>query len=138
MEVTNKYVTVKTHIDGSSPQESDFELKTAALNLSVEPGSKDVIVKNLYVSIDPYQINRMKRVCSSQKLVSTADGITPGQVSSSGCKSFLDFSLRFGLTWLTNYFRSRLDKNSLWFYSLNISYYFSIKAKKTNFYFSMM
>ena len=113
MEVTNKYVTVKTHIDGSSPQESDFELKTAALNLSVEPGSKDVIVKNLYVSIDPYQINRMKRVCSSQKLVSTADGITPGQVSLSGCKSFLDFSLGFGLTWLTNYFRSRLDKNSL-------------------------
>ncbi|RVW28493.1 NADP-dependent alkenal double bond reductase P2 [Vitis vinifera] len=82
MEVTNKYVTVKTHIDGSSPQESDFELKTTALNLYVEPGSKDVIVKNLYVSIDPYQINRMKRVCSSQKLVSTADGITPGQAIS--------------------------------------------------------
>ncbi|RVW28501.1 2-alkenal reductase (NADP(+)-dependent) [Vitis vinifera] len=79
MEVTNKYVTVKTHIDGSAPQESDFELKTTALHLSVEPGSKDVIVKNLYVSIDPYQINRMKIVCSSQKLVSTADGITPGQ-----------------------------------------------------------
>lgn len=82
MEVTNKYVTVKTHIDGSAPQESDFELKTTALHLSVEPGSKDVIVKNLYVSIDPYQINRMKRVCSSQKLVSTADGITPGQAIS--------------------------------------------------------
>ncbi|KAM4125365.1 hypothetical protein ACB094_01G304300 [Castanea mollissima] len=46
MEVTNRYITTKTHID--------------ALALLVEPGSNVVIVKNLHVSIDPYQINRMK------------------------------------------------------------------------------
>ena len=84
MEVTNKYVTLKSHIDGSKPQESDFELKTATLRLSIEPGlgsgSEDVVLKNLYVSIDPYQINRMKTVSSTQKLVSSAEHITPGQV----------------------------------------------------------
>jgi hypothetical protein len=80
MDVTNRYITIKTHIDGA-PKESHFELKTAALALSVEPGSKVVIVKNLYVSIDPYQINRMKTHSSSQKAVSASVRITPGEVS---------------------------------------------------------
>uniref|UniRef100_A0A5B6YXU6 Enoyl reductase (ER) domain-containing protein n=1 Tax=Davidia involucrata TaxID=16924 RepID=A0A5B6YXU6_DAVIN len=78
MEVTNKYVAIRTHIEGA-PQDSDFELKTEALCLSVEPGSNDVVVKILYVSIDPYQINRMKKYSSSQKSSSFAVGITPGQ-----------------------------------------------------------
>ncbi|GMY35871.1 2-alkenal reductase (NADP(+)-dependent)-like [Fagus crenata] len=79
MDVTNRYITIKTHIDGA-PKESHFELKTAALALSVEPGSKVVIVKNLYVSVDPYQINRMKTHSSSQKAVSASVRITPGEV----------------------------------------------------------
>ncbi|KAK2631671.1 hypothetical protein EUGRSUZ_L02601 [Eucalyptus grandis] len=66
MEVTNKYVTLKTHVEGA-PKESDFELKTSLLALSLNPGSGEMIMKNLYVSIDPYQLNRMKRYCSSQR-----------------------------------------------------------------------
>ena len=80
MEVSNRYITIKTHVDGA-PKESHFELKTAALLLSSEPGTNDVIVKNLYVSIDPYQINRKKSQSSSQKAISFAVGITPGDVS---------------------------------------------------------
>ncbi|KAL4654054.1 hypothetical protein ACB092_01G350900 [Castanea dentata] len=79
MEVTNRYKTTKTHIDGA-PKESHFELKTEALALSVEPGSNFVIVKNLYVSIDPYQINRMKSQSSSQKSIGFAFGIAPSEV----------------------------------------------------------
>ena len=79
-EVTNRYITTKTHIDGA-PKESLFKLKTEALALSVEPGANVVIVKNLYVSIDPYQINRMKSQSSSQKSISHAVGIAPGEVS---------------------------------------------------------
>lgn len=76
MEVTNKFVTLKGHIDGA-PQESDFELKSEALVLS---GSKDVVVKNIYVSIDPYQLNRMKSFSSSQTSGSSyAVGIAIGQ-----------------------------------------------------------
>ncbi|XVF88379.1 hypothetical protein PTKIN_Ptkin19aG0046100 [Pterospermum kingtungense] len=52
MGVMNRYVT---NVDGT-PKESDLELKT-----------NEVIVKNLYVSIDPYQMNRMKSYSSSQK-----------------------------------------------------------------------
>ncbi|KAK7849407.1 2-alkenal reductase (nadp(+)-dependent) [Quercus suber] len=79
MEVTNRYITTKTHIDGA-PKESHFGLKTEALALSVEPESNVIIVKNLYVSIDPYQINRMKSQSSSQKSISFAVGIAPGEV----------------------------------------------------------
>lgn len=82
MEVINKYVTIKTHIDGA-PQDSDFELKTAALRLWAEPGSNDVIVKNLHVSIDPYQLNRMKSYSSSHRAINFAVPISPGMVSHS-------------------------------------------------------
>ncbi|KAL0308632.1 UNVERIFIED_CONTAM: NADP-dependent alkenal double bond reductase P2 [Sesamum radiatum] len=71
----NKFVCIKHHINGS-PEESDFEVKTETIGLSV--GSKEVIVKNLYVSVDPYQLNRMKSHCSSQAAISFATAITPG------------------------------------------------------------
>ncbi|XP_050379167.1 NADPH-dependent oxidoreductase 2-alkenal reductase-like [Argentina anserina] len=81
MEVTNRYITIRTQVDGH-PEESDFELiKTASLSLSLDPaGSIDIIVKNLYVSIDPYHINRMKTQTSSQKVVLPTAAITPGEV----------------------------------------------------------
>ncbi|KAL0339077.1 UNVERIFIED_CONTAM: 2-alkenal reductase (NADP(+)-dependent) [Sesamum angustifolium] len=71
----NKFVCMKHHINGS-PEESDFEVKTETISWSV--GSKEVIVKNLYVSVDPYQLNRMKSHCSSQAAISFATAITPG------------------------------------------------------------
>lgn len=80
MEVTNKYITIKAHINGA-PHESDFELKTETLPISVEPGSNDVVVKSLYLSIDPYQINRMKSSSPSQNTSSFAVAIVPGEVS---------------------------------------------------------
>lgn len=79
MEVTNKYIVIKNHIE-DAPKESHFDLKTEAFALSVESGSDDIIVKNLYISIDPYLINRMKSQSSSHKAISFATPITPGQV----------------------------------------------------------
>nr|GME06004.1 NADP-dependent alkenal double bond reductase P2-like [Ipomoea batatas] len=78
MEVRNNYVSIRNNIEGA-PQESDFEVNTEMVSLSVEPGSKDVIVKNLYVSIDPYQLNRMKSQSSSQNAINFAVAITPGE-----------------------------------------------------------
>ncbi|KAK3436617.1 hypothetical protein EUGRSUZ_C01168 [Eucalyptus grandis] len=78
MEVANKYVTLKTHIEGA-PKESDFELRTSPLALSLDPSSDEMIVKNLYVSIDPYQLNRMKLYNSSQKMGAGLEGITLGK-----------------------------------------------------------
>ncbi|XP_009623179.1 NADP-dependent alkenal double bond reductase P2-like [Nicotiana tomentosiformis] len=77
MEIKNKYVAIKSNINGA-PEESDFEIKVENLSLIVEPESKEVIVKNLFLSIDPYQINRMKSQSSSQAAISFAAAIIPG------------------------------------------------------------
>ncbi|KAF8034473.1 hypothetical protein BT93_C0704 [Corymbia citriodora subsp. variegata] len=78
MEVANKHVTLKTHIEGA-PKESDFELKTSPLSLLLYPGSGEMIVKNLYVSIDPYQLNRMRSYSLSQKTGTGFEGISLGE-----------------------------------------------------------
>ncbi|XP_065049953.1 2-alkenal reductase (NADP(+)-dependent)-like [Musa acuminata AAA Group] len=78
MEVENKHIIIKHAIDGL-PNESDFELRSTPLVLSVAQGSKEVVVKNLFLSIDPYQLNRMKTCSSSQKTFAAAARIQPGQ-----------------------------------------------------------
>ncbi|XP_031252637.1 2-alkenal reductase (NADP(+)-dependent)-like isoform X3 [Pistacia vera] len=77
MEVSNRFITIKNHVDGA-PKESDFEIKAAALPLTLQPGSTDIIVKTLYVSIDPYQLNRMKTASSSQGTSSYSVAVNPG------------------------------------------------------------
>ncbi|XP_030511152.1 2-alkenal reductase (NADP(+)-dependent)-like [Cannabis sativa] len=79
MEVMNRYVTIKTQINGD-PKESDFEIKCSSIVVSAQPGSNDVVLRNLYVSIDPYQINRLKTHSSSQNTSSYATAILPGEV----------------------------------------------------------
>ncbi|GAB4828291.1 hypothetical protein Ancab_035205 [Ancistrocladus abbreviatus] len=76
--VSNEYVTIKAHIEGA-PKESDFELKSAPLSVAVESGSNHILVKCLTVSIDPYQLNRMKSHSSSHEAISVAAEITPGE-----------------------------------------------------------
>ncbi|RXH74447.1 hypothetical protein DVH24_029168 [Malus domestica] len=78
MEVTNRCITKKSPLDDGEPKESDFEVKTSPLALSVSAGSTDVIVKNLYVSIDPYLHNRMKRFSSSHKTINYLAAVAPG------------------------------------------------------------
>ncbi|PWA82487.1 2-alkenal reductase (NADP(+)-dependent) [Artemisia annua] len=57
--IDNKqFVTIKTHIE-DAPQEYMFEIRTQTISTLVLRGSNDVIVKALYFSIDPYQINRI-------------------------------------------------------------------------------
>ncbi|KAE8688166.1 hypothetical protein F3Y22_tig00110998pilonHSYRG00107 [Hibiscus syriacus] len=58
---------------------TDFKLKSSPLTLSMDPGSDEVIVQNLYVSIDPYQLNRMKSYSSSQERAAYAIAISPGE-----------------------------------------------------------
>lgn len=86
MEVSNRFITIKNHVDGA-PKESDFEIKAAALPLTLQSGSTDIIVKTLYVSIDPYQLNRMKTASSSQGASSYSVAVNPGEVSQS-CDAF--------------------------------------------------
>ncbi|KAK6148380.1 hypothetical protein DH2020_019292 [Rehmannia glutinosa] len=84
-EVRNKYVVKKNHIDGV-PNESDFSICEELLSLKLHShvSNNVVIVKNLYVSIDPYQINRMKPHSSSHIIASTASVVLPGQAIEAG------------------------------------------------------
>ncbi|KAG5564488.1 hypothetical protein RHGRI_000612 [Rhododendron griersonianum] len=78
MEVMNKFITTKCHINGA-PHESDFEIKTGTFSISIDSGSNNVVVKCLYLSMDPFQINRMKSYNSIQNTSSLAVGIVPGE-----------------------------------------------------------
>lgn len=79
--IKNKFVAVKSNVNGA-PTESDFEIKSETIPLSIIGSGIEVIVKNLYVSVDPYQLNRMKTQSSSQATINFASAITPGHVSS--------------------------------------------------------
>uniref|UniRef100_A0A453S9L8 Enoyl reductase (ER) domain-containing protein n=1 Tax=Aegilops tauschii subsp. strangulata TaxID=200361 RepID=A0A453S9L8_AEGTS len=70
----NRYIAVRHHVEGS-PSVDDFEVKTEAVRWTPESG--EVLVRNMYVSIDPYQLNRMKRQSASHHSV---DVIVPGEV----------------------------------------------------------
>ena len=56
--VSNKKVILKNFVNGSL-KESDMYLKTDSISLKVEQGSNAVIIKNLYLSCDPYMRIRM-------------------------------------------------------------------------------
>ncbi|AQL04391.1 hypothetical protein Zm00014a_013436 [Zea mays] len=76
MEVVNRYVATRHHIEGA-PTEADFEVKEEMARWA--PDSGEVLVRNLYLSIDPYQLNRMKRSSVTHLAV---EGILPGQAAS--------------------------------------------------------
>lgn len=78
MEVDNKFVAVKEYVHGQ-PSESNFELKTASLAITLKEGSNQIIVKNFYVSIDPYQISRIKDYSSSHKASSFSTQLGLGE-----------------------------------------------------------
>ncbi|KAJ0788863.1 putative oxidoreductase [Helianthus annuus] len=67
MEVTadNKQILLKSYINGS-PSESDMELKLGNhIKLEAPTGSNGVLVKNLYLSCDPYMRGRMQNFQAS-------------------------------------------------------------------------
>ncbi|XP_050237892.1 2-alkenal reductase (NADP(+)-dependent)-like [Mercurialis annua] len=57
--VSNKQVIFKNYVTGF-PKESDMYLTTSSINLQVPEGSDAVLVKNLFLSCDPYMRGRMK------------------------------------------------------------------------------
>nr|UWL85802.1 pulegone-reductase [Schizonepeta tenuifolia]WBW02126.1 pulegone reductase [Schizonepeta tenuifolia]7VR2_A Chain A, (-)-pulegone reductase PR1292 from Nepeta tenuifolia [Schizonepeta tenuifolia]7VR2_B Chain B, (-)-pulegone reductase PR1292 from Nepeta tenuifolia [Schizonepeta tenuifolia]7VR4_A Chain A, (-)-pulegone reductase PR1294 from Nepeta tenuifolia in complex with NADPH [Schizonepeta tenuifolia] len=61
-EVSNKQIIFKDYINGF-PKESDMILKTSTIKLKVPEGCNDaVLVKNLYLSCDPYMRSRMSKL----------------------------------------------------------------------------
>lgn len=75
-EVRNKQVILKHYVTGS-PKESDMEIRSTSLKLKLPPGSNAVLIKNLYLSCDPYM-----RGCMSMAKPHGAyiHSFTPGSV----------------------------------------------------------
>ncbi|KAL3525062.1 hypothetical protein ACH5RR_013434, partial [Cinchona calisaya] len=61
-EVSNKQVILKNYVRGF-PEESDMEMRTTSLKLKLPEGSCGaILVKNLYLSCDPYMRSRMSKL----------------------------------------------------------------------------
>ncbi|CAN4095644.1 unnamed protein product [Withania somnifera] len=71
-EVSNKQILLKNYVNGF-PKESDMELKISTMKLKVSEDSNIVLVKNLYLSCDPYMRPRMNKSQGSY-----TDSFTPG------------------------------------------------------------
>ncbi|KAM7460855.1 hypothetical protein LguiA_028976 [Lonicera macranthoides] len=100
-EVSNKQVVLKDYVSGF-PKESDMIAKTSTISLKVPEGSKAVLVKNLYLSCDPYMRSRMKNIQGSY-----VESFTPGspitgygvaKVLDSGHPNFKKGDLVWGMT----------------------------------------
>ena len=57
-EVSNKQVIFKDYVTGF-PKESDMYVTTSTIKLKLPQGSNGVLVKNLYLSCDPFIRIRM-------------------------------------------------------------------------------
>ncbi|XP_055830235.1 2-alkenal reductase (NADP(+)-dependent) [Solanum dulcamara] len=71
-EVSNKQVILKHYVTGYV-KESDMEFKNTTIKLNVSEGSNAVVLKNLYLSCDPYMRCRMKKIEGSY-----VESFTPG------------------------------------------------------------
>lgn len=73
--VSNKQVILKNYVEGF-PKETDMLVKASSISLKVEEGSNAILVKNLYLSCDPYM-----RAGMSFNQDPDFSSFTPGSVS---------------------------------------------------------
>ncbi|XP_031257898.1 2-alkenal reductase (NADP(+)-dependent)-like [Pistacia vera] len=98
--IDNKQVILKELVNGA-PKESDMAVKTSSISLKVEEGSKGLVVKNLYLSVEPYVKLRMKKFehpdFSSFTPGSAMDGFGVAKVMDSGHPEFQKGDLAWGI-----------------------------------------
>ncbi|KAK4275564.1 hypothetical protein QN277_018622 [Acacia crassicarpa] len=101
-QVRNKQVLVKEFFSGF-PKDSDMLFTTSSINLKLPEGSNGVLVKNLYLSCDPY----IQYLMSKPSLPSNIDSVQPGspirglgvsKVIDSRNQNFREGDLVWGLT----------------------------------------
>uniref|UniRef100_A0A2N9GIM1 2-alkenal reductase [NAD(P)(+)] n=1 Tax=Fagus sylvatica TaxID=28930 RepID=A0A2N9GIM1_FAGSY len=104
-EASNKQVILKDYVSGF-PKESDMYVNTSGtIKLKVPEGSNAVLVKNLYLSCDPYMRPRMKQpipggetYIESFKPGSPISGHGVAKVLDSGHPNFKKGDLIWGMT----------------------------------------
>ncbi|XP_044500523.1 2-alkenal reductase (NADP(+)-dependent)-like [Mangifera indica] len=98
--MNNKQVILKHFIHGA-PKESDMVVRTGSIvSLTAEAGSNTVVVKNLYLSCDPFMGSRMKKFehpdFVSFKPGSPLEGVGVAKVVDSGNPEFKKGDLVWG------------------------------------------
>jgi len=74
-QVSNKQVILRDYVSGF-PKESDMNVIDSTITLKLPQGFNDVVLlKNLYLSCDPYQ-----RIFMAKDTVTGLGGLTPGSV----------------------------------------------------------
>jgi len=76
----NKQVVLLDYVTGFA-KESDLVITSTTIDLRVLKGSMTALVKNLYLSCDPYMRNRMRK--PDPLSPATAQSFTPGKVKTS-------------------------------------------------------
>ncbi|KAL2922053.1 2-alkenal reductase (NADP(+)-dependent) [Bienertia sinuspersici] len=85
-EVSNKQVILKDYVVGS-PKESDMEFTTSKIALKVPEDCDGILVKNLYLSCDPFMRGRMTK----PERASYVEAFTPGKpITGYGVSKVLD------------------------------------------------
>ncbi|KAI9092763.1 hypothetical protein K1719_027560 [Acacia pycnantha] len=85
-QVRNKQVLLKEFFSGF-PKDSDMLFTTSSINLKLPEGSNGVLVKNLYLSCDPY----IRDLMSKPSLPSSVDSVQPGSpISGLGVSKVID------------------------------------------------
>ncbi|XVF65883.1 hypothetical protein PTKIN_Ptkin09bG0286700 [Pterospermum kingtungense] len=99
--VSNKQVVLKGYITGF-PKESDMAITTGNIKLKVPAGSKSILVKNLYLSCDPYMRllmrNEGSEIFSPYSPGSPITGFGVAKVLDSGHPDFKEGDLVWGAT----------------------------------------
>lgn len=100
-EVTNKQIIFKNFITGA-PKETDMELREGKIRIRVPPGSGGVLVRNLYLSCDPYMRGRMRDFSNSYipsfQPGSVVEGFGVSKVVDSDDRSFKAGDIVEGMT----------------------------------------
>ncbi|XP_076908145.1 2-alkenal reductase (NADP(+)-dependent)-like [Bidens hawaiensis] len=102
VQVKNKQIVLKDYVNGF-PKESDMLLVTSdTINLKLPEGSSAVLVKNLYLSCDPYMRGRMSKsqgsYVNSYTPGSPIEGFGVAKVIDSGHSKFKKGDLVWGMT----------------------------------------
>ncbi|KAK8573084.1 hypothetical protein V6N13_099899 [Hibiscus sabdariffa] len=101
--VRNKQVVLKNYVNAGLPKESDMEIKESSVQLKVPEGTKDaILVKNLYLSCDPYMRNRLKQIegsyVASFQIGSPINGYGVAKVVDSTHSGYKKGDLIWGIT----------------------------------------
>jgi hypothetical protein len=73
-QVRNKQVILKDYVSGF-PKESDMIIVESTITLKLPQGSNELLLKNLYLSCDPYM-----RIMMTKDTTSGIGALTPGSV----------------------------------------------------------